>query len=173
MSMYSTESTQSSWALLGLAVRICQGLGMHRDGDGSSWDPFHAEMRRRLWWQLIALDVLLSNDRGTQPLISAKSFTTRKPLHIDDEEINHFSQNSIQERSELVGMTLPLVYMDGLNVLRDINLTQTSTQARADLANAFSERMEDSYLQHSDHGDSYIELADTRTWLVYMSGQLL
>lgn len=45
-----------SWNTTGLAVRLAQSLGMHRDGDALHPGPFDAEMRRRLWWGLCILD---------------------------------------------------------------------------------------------------------------------
>ncbi|KAF9691785.1 hypothetical protein EKO04_010545 [Ascochyta lentis] len=172
MFMCSTESTQSSWALLALAIRIAQGLGMHRDGDGASLDAFHAEMRRRLWWQLVVLDVLLSTDRGSEPLIRENCFTTRRPLHINDADINLQSSSPIHEQSHMVEMTLPLVYMEALHTLKTINLSQVSTESQANRASSFLENLENKYLLKSNSGLD-VDPSDTRTWLVHMSGQLL
>jgi hypothetical protein len=172
MFMCSTESTQSSWALLALAVRIAQGLGMHRDGDGVTLGAFHAEMRRRLWWQLVVLDVLLSTDRGSEPLIRDGGSTTRRPLHINDADINIQSSLPIQEQSHMVGMTLPLTYMEALHTLKTINLSQVSTELHASLASSFLENLESRYPLKTKSGSS-VDLSDTRAWLVHMSGQLL
>lgn len=46
----------SLWTLLGVAVRIGQGLGLHRDGTSLGLSPFEIEMRRRLWWNIVVLD---------------------------------------------------------------------------------------------------------------------
>ncbi len=170
--MCSTESTQSSWALLALAVRIAQGLGMHRDGDGASLDAFHAEMRRRLWWQLVVLDVLLSTDRGSEPLIRDNCPTTRRPLHINDADIHLQSSLPIQEHSHMVDMTLPLIYMEALHTLKTINLSQVSTELQANLASSFLETLESKYPLKTKSGPP-LRRSNTRTWLVHMSGQLL
>jgi hypothetical protein len=173
MFMCSTKSTQSSWALLALAIRIAQGLGMHRDGDGASWDLFHAEMRRRLWWQLIVLDVLLSSDRGSEPLIREGSFTTRRPLHINDADIGLKSQIAIPELpSQIVDMTLPLIYMEAFHILRSINSSQASTEAHANLASSFLDKLEGTYDWKTKIGHN-AEVSDPRLWLINVSGQLL
>lgn len=51
-----------SWSMTGLAVRLAQSLGMHRDGSTFNLPPFEAEMRRRLWWNICILDTPASED---------------------------------------------------------------------------------------------------------------
>lgn len=53
-----------SWAMTGLAVRLAQSLGMHRDGSALNLAPFEAEMRRRLWWNICILDTPASEDHS-------------------------------------------------------------------------------------------------------------
>jgi hypothetical protein len=43
-------------------------------------------MRRRLWWQLIILDVWAVEDRGTESLISGDSYNTQMLTNIDDSD---------------------------------------------------------------------------------------
>lgn len=54
----------SSWNLTGLAIRLAQSLGMHRDGSQLNLSPFDAEMRRRLWWSICILDTPASEDHS-------------------------------------------------------------------------------------------------------------
>ncbi|TPX17149.1 uncharacterized protein E0L32_003267 [Thyridium curvatum] len=75
---------RASWALLALAVRLARALGLHSDGDGSSFPPYVAELRRRVWWQLVVIDIRAVEDRGTEPLINTDSFDTILPTNIDD-----------------------------------------------------------------------------------------
>lgn len=56
-----------SWNTTGLAVRLAQSLGMHRDGDTLNLNPFDAEMRRRLWWGICILDTPASEDHSCSP----------------------------------------------------------------------------------------------------------
>jgi hypothetical protein len=44
------DDTRFVWSLTGLALRISQSLGLHRDGTRFGLSPFDTEMRRRLWW---------------------------------------------------------------------------------------------------------------------------
>ncbi|KAL1794140.1 hypothetical protein ACET3X_007561 [Alternaria dauci] len=44
------------WMFSGIAQRIGQRIGLHRDGDILRLPPFEAEIRRRLWWQIMVLE---------------------------------------------------------------------------------------------------------------------
>lgn len=77
--------SRASWALLALVYRLCQAHGLHRDGSGSAFTPYEAEMRRRLWAQIIVLDVRAAQDRGTEPMIREEDFNTIGPTNLDDD----------------------------------------------------------------------------------------
>ncbi|KAF3762271.1 hypothetical protein M406DRAFT_280316, partial [Cryphonectria parasitica EP155] len=80
----SHTRSRASWALLALVCRLSQASGLQRDGNGSAFPPYEAEMRRRLWAQVIVLDVRASQDRGTEPMILEETFNTIPPSNIDD-----------------------------------------------------------------------------------------
>lgn len=65
-------------------LRLAQAIGLHRDGNGHAFTPYVAEMRRRLWWQIVVLDVRGVEDRGTEAMISIDSYNTRLPTNISD-----------------------------------------------------------------------------------------
>ncbi|KAM5343949.1 hypothetical protein ACJ41O_012486 [Fusarium nematophilum] len=51
-----------SWNLTGLAVRLAQNFGLHREGSLFGLSKFDMEMRRRLWWQIAILDAPSAED---------------------------------------------------------------------------------------------------------------
>ncbi|EQB43919.1 hypothetical protein CGLO_17398 [Colletotrichum gloeosporioides Cg-14] len=74
-----------SWTMTGLAVRLSQSLGMHRDGSTLNLPPFEAEMRRRLWWNLCVLDTPASEDYScSSGLLELSSFNSRRPMNVND-----------------------------------------------------------------------------------------
>ncbi|KAJ9605944.1 hypothetical protein H2200_009793 [Cladophialophora chaetospira] len=75
------------WILTGVAIRIAQRMGLHRDGEHLGLDPFEIEMRRRLFYQLLPLDGIASQMSGTD--IASTSFTwdTQPPSNINDDQI--------------------------------------------------------------------------------------
>ncbi|PSR94192.1 fungal-specific transcription factor domain-domain-containing protein [Coniella lustricola] len=84
----SHTRSRTSWALLALVYRLAQAIGLQRDGLGSSFTPYEAEMRRRLWAQIIVLDVRAAQDRGTEPMVQEDIFNTAPPTNLNDDDFN-------------------------------------------------------------------------------------
>ncbi|KXH47602.1 hypothetical protein CNYM01_09453 [Colletotrichum nymphaeae SA-01] len=77
-----------SWSMTGLAVRLAQSLGMHRDGTTFNLPPFEAEMRRRLWWNICILDTPASEDYScSSGLLELSSFDSRPPINVNDGDL--------------------------------------------------------------------------------------
>ena len=96
----SHNGSRASWALLGLPIRLAQALNLHQDGNGTSsgLSVFESELRRRLWWQLIVLDIRAAEDRGTNTVIARGSYDTRLPHNIDDTEFGPDTTAPLQDR---------------------------------------------------------------------------
>jgi hypothetical protein len=75
------------WIMTGVAVRIAQRIGLHRDGEKLGLPPFETEMRRRLFYQLMPLDAKASQMAGMSAPILPDSWDTRRPLNINDDQI--------------------------------------------------------------------------------------
>jgi hypothetical protein len=75
------------WILTGVAVRIAQRLGLHRDGQELDLPPFEVEMRRRLFYQVLPLDGIASQLSGTGVSAIPEDWTTQQPLNINDDQI--------------------------------------------------------------------------------------
>ncbi|KAF3481323.1 activator of stress protein 1 [Arthroderma uncinatum] len=78
---------QTFWILTGIAVRLAQRMGLHRDGENLGLPPFEVQMRRRLFWQLLPLDGYAGQVSGTGISISPSSWDTKQPLNINDDQI--------------------------------------------------------------------------------------
>ncbi|KAG7110669.1 Transcription factor vrtR1 like protein [Verticillium longisporum] len=74
------------WILTGVASRIAQRMGLHRDGEVQGLSPFDVQMRRRLFFQILPLDGASSRMAGVAVSIP-DDWDTRQPLNIDDEQI--------------------------------------------------------------------------------------
>lgn len=98
-----------AWTLFSVAVRLGHSLSLHRESSWSSISPFTREMRRRLWWQMIDLDIRGLEDRGSDPFILESSFNTMKPLNINDDDMDPESMEPIVERMEFTDITKNLV----------------------------------------------------------------
>ncbi|KAH8813099.1 fungal-specific transcription factor domain-containing protein [Xylogone sp. PMI_703] len=103
------DDTRFVWSMTGLAIRVAQSLGLHRDGTKLGLCPFDIEMRRRLWWQICVLDVRASEDHGHDPSILQQSFDTEFPTSINDVDINPDSKTLPEPRPGVSELTFCLI----------------------------------------------------------------
>ena len=88
LSMRFRYDGHTLWTLTGVAVRIAQRSGLHRDGVDLKLPPFETEMRRRLWWQVIALEARAAEFSGVGQTIAHMQFSTRMPLNVNDSSLH-------------------------------------------------------------------------------------
>jgi hypothetical protein len=81
------DESRFCWALTGLVIRIAQGMGLHRDGTHLKLPPFETEIRRRIWWAILVLDLRSADELGTDMTINERSYDTLKPSNINDSDI--------------------------------------------------------------------------------------
>ncbi|KAK1807762.1 hypothetical protein LTR12_017894 [Friedmanniomyces endolithicus] len=75
------------WILTGITVRIAQRMGLHRDGEALGLPPFDVQMKRRVFYQVVALDSMASRMTGTGIGIRPDSWDTKPPWNVDDAQI--------------------------------------------------------------------------------------
>lgn len=75
------------WILTGVAVRLAQRMGLHRDGEQSGLSPFEVQMRRRLFYQIIPLDGQASRESGVGLGLMPDGFDTLPPLNVNDDQL--------------------------------------------------------------------------------------
>ncbi|KAH6657802.1 fungal-specific transcription factor [Truncatella angustata] len=97
------------WALNGLAIRISQSIGLHRDGQKLGLSPFESEMRRRLWWHFLSRDGRASEDYGIQTTTGLSPLSdARLPLNIHDDDLYPEMDELPPERKGFTRMVFPL-----------------------------------------------------------------
>ncbi|KAK5085325.1 hypothetical protein LTR05_004609 [Lithohypha guttulata] len=87
LGMRDVYDTKTLWTLTGVATRIAEGMGVHRDGTALGLGIFESEMRRRVWWQLLFLDFRTAELVGSGASGSIGSWDVRVPINVDDEDI--------------------------------------------------------------------------------------
>jgi hypothetical protein len=92
------------WILTGVAVRIAQRMGLHRDGEQLGLPPFEVQMRRRLFYQLLPLDGIASRMSGTGIATMADTWDTQQPSNINDDQIWPGMTEPPQERKGATDM---------------------------------------------------------------------
>ena len=88
-----------------VAVRLGHSFGLHRESSKVNLSPYQVELRRRLWWQIIHLDIRCCEDRGSDPIIHDNTFNTKWPLNINDSDMDPDSMEPIVERQTFTEMT--------------------------------------------------------------------
>ena len=101
----ANDDTMYPWTLIAVAVRLGHSLGLHREGSRPGITPFTQELRRRLWWQIVVLDVRAAEDVATDPMIPEYSFNTKKPSNINDSDMDPESVEPVLERHGFTEMT--------------------------------------------------------------------
>lgn len=79
------EEPLATCSFIGVAVRVAQMLGLHKDAmhfASNTPKQITAEIRRRVWWHIFALDVLVATAAGLPPLIDHDSFNVALPSDV-------------------------------------------------------------------------------------------
>jgi len=75
------------WMMTGAAMRISQRMGLHKDGEPLGLPPYDVQIRRRLFYQVMALDGYASQISGTGITIEPGTWDCRQPLNLNDDQI--------------------------------------------------------------------------------------
>ena len=150
------------WTLTGLAIRLARALGLHRDGTVFKLSNYETEMRRRLWWSLIVLDLRTAEDYGTDPSIMEQTFDTRMPLNIGDTEISLTTMQAPESQIGYTEMTFCLLRYEVSSTIRRLDYVPPGTGRCHDIESSLSlqqkehmiestiKRLEQRYLQYCD-----------------------
>ncbi|KAJ9633442.1 hypothetical protein H2204_006992 [Knufia peltigerae] len=87
LTMREVYDSRTVWALAGVASRIAQGMGLHRDGTTLGTPPFETEMRRRIWWQVTTLDFRSGELSGSGRFGDFDMWDTKPPTNVNDTDI--------------------------------------------------------------------------------------
>ena len=94
-------------AFIGLSFRVAQMLGLHKDPSRfKSLDPISAEVRRRIWWHVVHLDVSIAVASGLPPIIDLHCWDVQKPSELKDEYIGTAGGEQY-DKSVAAGMRYP------------------------------------------------------------------
>ncbi|KIX03892.1 uncharacterized protein Z518_07445 [Rhinocladiella mackenziei CBS 650.93] len=87
LTMREDYDSRTVWTLSGVASRVGQAMGIHRDGTLLGLPPFETEMRRRLWWQISILDFRSAELSGSGRFGEFSLSDTQLPSNVNDADI--------------------------------------------------------------------------------------
>lgn len=94
--------------LVAITIRLAQAAGVHREELITPYSVFEQEMRRRLWAQLLVLDMRCAEDRGMEPVISPTQYDTELPANVNDEDFALHTTAPLISRRGTTQMTYSL-----------------------------------------------------------------
>ncbi len=156
------DDTRFVWTLCGLAIRIAQSLGLHRDGSAFGLSPYETEMRRRIWWSICILDVRVSEEHGSDPTIMEQSFDTKLPLNVNDDQLDPEAKDPPVEHRGCTDMTFCLIRYEVSNTMRRLGYIPPGPGPSRDVRSAVPlaekerwiedchQRLEEKYLRYCD-----------------------
>ncbi|RDW75995.1 hypothetical protein BP5796_06816 [Coleophoma crateriformis] len=172
------DDTRFVWTMTGLAIRIAQSIGLHRDGSKFGLSPFDTEMRRRLWWQIIILDTRASEDHGSEPTIMEHGYDTNLPLSINDEDLDPDASEPPKPRPGVSEMTFCLIRYEICRLSRRLmymapgtggNPTtplELSVDEKEQIVKDCAAHMETTYLQYCENAGPLYWVAATVARLI-------
>lgn len=80
-----THDARVVWILTGVASRIGQRIGLHRDPETLGLPPFECEMRRRVWWQILMQDGFAEKLAGTGGALIFSE--VKRPSNVNDSQL--------------------------------------------------------------------------------------
>ena len=162
LSVRNRYDPHTFWILTGVAVRLAQRLGLHRDGEDHGLKPFDIQMRRRIFYQLLPLDGHAAQLCGTGISIAANSWDTKQPLNINDDDIWPDMTETPEPRTGATDIIFCLARTELAKFVREANpawgnferLLEHKTIAEKDARlSSLEEEMETKYLRYCDFAD--------------------
>ena len=161
--------SRTMWTLSGVATRIAQGMGVHKDGTVLGLPPFETEMRRRLWWQINLLDFKSAELTGSAAFGFGElnRWNTRLPANVDDADIWPDMKDAPVEQTRPTEMIVCLLRYDagvywkekllqqsgakdtGSHAMKEWFLTATMAE-RDEFIDELENRLEEKFLRYCD-----------------------
>ncbi|KAL1875312.1 hypothetical protein VTK73DRAFT_10149 [Phialemonium thermophilum] len=161
------DETRFAWTMTGLLIRICQSIGLHRDGTNfPNLTPFEVEMRRRLFWAVCVLDLRSAEDQGTDLTLVERTYDTQVPLNINDTDIDPSSKEFPAPREGPTDMTFSLIRYEICGLSRRLHVASSamagfcpqeaarSLWEREEMLTEAYERIENKYLKYPSVQDN-------------------
>ncbi|KAJ7089490.1 fungal-specific transcription factor domain-containing protein [Mycena crocata] len=81
----ATATPEETWILVGLGIRLGQGVGVHRRRGYRSMKPLEAELHKRVFWILVLTDTLMSSFKARPNMKNGADFDLNLPVDLDEE----------------------------------------------------------------------------------------
>ena len=77
--LHHTSHRDACWNIIGAAVRIAHAIGLHSDDATAQLPPLIRELRKSIWWTLLAFEQLLVSSLDRPSAVDALKSTVSPP----------------------------------------------------------------------------------------------
>jgi hypothetical protein len=77
--LHHTSHRDACWNILGAVVRMAHAIGLHSDDATAQLPPLIRELRKSIWWTLLAFEQLLVSSLDRPSAVDVLRFTIRPP----------------------------------------------------------------------------------------------
>lgn len=129
-----------------------QRIGLATDGTHYGLLPFEAEMRRRLWWQIVIVDTRASEVSGAGPALLQYTWNTKIPMNYNDSDLFPDMRTLPPERPGLTEMSYFRLRCEVADYFRKNKYATVGEQLppRDKTADDFEQHLEKDYLAYCD-----------------------
>ncbi|KAF5668312.1 fungal specific transcription factor factor domain-containing protein [Fusarium denticulatum] len=156
------DESRLCWSLTGLAIHLARGMGLHRDGSHLALSPFDSELRRRLWWGLLHLDIRCAEELGTDLIVVDETFDTHMPSNLNDIDIGPELPEPPRPREGRTDMSLFLVRCETCKLSRKVieaaSTSSTVEEQKKVLVEVY-QRIDQTFFKWIDKTDSLYDMA--------------
>lgn len=142
---------QSLWLLTGLASRLAQAMGSHREQSLKQISPFEAELRRRLWWQIVIMDSRSGQLLGATGGASFNDDADAKiPANVNDSDLSPYMREPLASHdgpTEMLFCTIRLKIGNCMRRLRLAGSASTTLTDKEELIDALDKTLESTLKQ--------------------------
>lgn len=156
------------WTLTAVAVRLATALNLHHDEYWKDESFFHQQMRKRLWYTLCLLDIQISFELASQPLILTDSIQPSMPANVNDADYDETSVAPIADRQGLTDMTFCLMAYNGQVSGKKLNFENSLPRVKLAEKMAIVDGLEDRFAQLILNCDP--DLSDY-AWLIWQTSK--
>jgi hypothetical protein len=117
--MCRDQLSRAHSVMVGMAVRLGESMGLHRDPqEVYGLTPVECHVRRILWFQLCFLDFRTSEAQGPRPGIKREDYDTKFPININDTAL--LVGTPQEARNEFTDMTVSRIHFECTEMQRVI-----------------------------------------------------
>lgn len=136
LGMRSVYDGRTMWVMVGLAVRIAQGMGLHIDGTFSGLSPFRTELQRRVWYFLKMFDSRSAEHDGKEKflLYTDGPRDTKNPANVNDLDISPDMVILPPDSKKITDMSFCAIRVDVGNFYRNAIIRRAKQSTGAEQA---------------------------------------